>query len=75
MTISTMNTQSGTNGILPDRITCGITLDLQKQRTWIKKQQKEHLFRFDMILNTYTVGTNFILKNIFSDCTIFWYRR
>ena len=32
MAISTMNTKSGTNGILPHRIKRGITLDLQKQK-------------------------------------------
>ena len=32
MTISTINTKSGTNGILPHRIKRGITLDLQKQK-------------------------------------------
>ena len=62
MTISTMNTKSGTN-----RIKRGITLDLQKQKIWFKKQQKEHLFRFDMISNTHNVGTNFIWKKY-----IFW---
>ena len=31
MTISTINTKSGTNGTLPYRIQRGITLDLQKQ--------------------------------------------
>ena len=35
MTISTMNTKSGTNGILPHRIKRGITLDLQKQNNMI----------------------------------------
>ena len=47
MTISTMNTKSGTNGILSHRTKSGITLDLQKE-------QKEHLFRFDMVSNTHT---------------------
>ena len=32
MTISTINTKSGTNGILPHRIKRCITLDLQKQK-------------------------------------------
>ena len=32
MTISTINTKSGTNGILPHCIKRGITLDLQKQK-------------------------------------------
>ena len=31
MTIPTMNTKNGTNGILPHYIKRGITLDLQKQ--------------------------------------------
>ena len=32
MTISTINTKSGTNWILPHRIKRGITLDLHKQK-------------------------------------------
>ena len=36
MTISTINTKSGTNGILPHRIKRGITLELQKQKIWFK---------------------------------------
>ena len=43
MTISTMNTKSGTNGILPHRSKCGITLDSQNQKIWFKTQQKEQL--------------------------------
>ena len=35
ITISTMNTKSGTNGILPHRIKRGVTLDLQKQKNLI----------------------------------------
>ena len=46
-TISTMNTKSGTNKILPHRTKRGITPDFQKQMIWFKKQQKEQLFRFD----------------------------
>ena len=44
LTISLMNTKSGTNGILPRRTKHGIrvhvTLDLQKQMILFKKQQK-----------------------------------
>ena len=36
MTVSTINTKSGTNGILPHRIKRSITLDLQKQTIWLK---------------------------------------
>ena len=50
ITIYTMNTKSGTNGILPHRI----TLDLQKHMYDLKNQQKEHLLRFDMVSNTHT---------------------
>ena len=32
MTISTINTKGGTNGILPHYIKRGITIDLQKQK-------------------------------------------
>ena len=57
MTISTMITKSGTCGVLPHRIKRGITLDLQKQKIWFEKQQKEHLLRFDMIMK-YSYGLN-----------------
>ena len=53
MTISSKNTKSGTNGILPCRTKRNITLDLQKQKILLKKQHKEHLFCFDMVPNTY----------------------
>ena len=36
MTISTKNAKSGTNGILPHRIKCSITLDWQVQNVSIK---------------------------------------
>ena len=72
MTISTMNTKSGTNGILRHRTKRGITLDLQKQKIWFKKQQKEHLFRFDMVSNTHTFEHISYVENSFSDCTIFF---
>ena len=51
MTISSMNTKSGTNGILPCLTKRSITLDLQKQMIWFKKQQKEQLFRFNVVPN------------------------
>ena len=54
LTIYTMNTKSGTNELLTHRIKRGITLDLQKQGIWFKMQQKEQLFRFDMVSNTHT---------------------
>ena len=40
---------------------------LTKQKVWFKKQQKEHLFRFDMVSNTHTFWKNFIFRKI-----IFW---
>ena len=74
MEISTMNTKSGTNRILPHRTKRAMTLNLQKQIIWFKKQQKEQLFSFDMIPNTHTFWTNFIFNKIFSACTICLYR-
>ena len=65
-TISSMNITSGTNRILPCCTKHGITLDLQKQMTWFKKQQKEQLFRFDMVPNsTHTFWTKIIFRIIF----------
>ena len=74
ITISSMNIKSGTNGILPCRTKRSITLDLQKQMIWFKKQQKEQLFRFDMVPNLYTYILNKDhIYNIFaSDCTNFY---
>ena len=40
MTISMMNTKSGTNWILPHRSKRSITLDLQKQKIWLKSNRK-----------------------------------
>ena len=52
MTISTINKKVAQTGyILPHGTKRGITFDLQEQKV---KQQKEHLFRFDMVSNTYT---------------------
>ena len=62
---STMNTKSGTNGISLHRIKRGITLDLQKQKIWFKEQQKEHLFRIEMI-------SNIVWKNSYVKKNIFW---
>ena len=56
--------KSGTNGILPNRTKRGITLDLQKQMIWFKKQHKEQLFCFHMVPNTHTFWTNFISRKI-----------
>ena len=51
-----------------------ITLDLQKQMIWFKKQQKERLICFNMIPNSQTFWKNIISRIIFSsDCTIFFY--
>ena len=51
MTISSINTKSGTNRILHRRTKRGITLDLQKQNDILIKQQKEQLYRFHMVPN------------------------
>ena len=44
MTISTMNTKSGTNGILPHRTKRGITLDLQKQKQKYFKSNRKSVY-------------------------------
>ena len=55
--ISTMNTKSVTNGILPASHKVWHNSYLQKQDLiWIKKQQKQQLFRFD-VPNTYIFWT------------------
>ena len=43
-----------------------------KAKIWLNKQQKEHIFRFDMVSNTPTLREkNHMYKRSFSDCTIF----
>ena len=63
MTISTINTKSGTNGILPHRTKRGITLDLKSNRKSIYSAliwYKIHIL-FEQIS---------YLEKLFSDCTI-----
>ena len=67
MTISSMNTKSGINGILPPRTKHGISFDLQKQLIWFQKQQKEHYSALTWYQKHCTFSTKCISRMI-----VFW---